>query len=111
MSRDNYQRGRDWHIHFMPARNLPRAGAMVVRRPRHLCGHPARHVARLYRVPGFRYSGCRPVNRWALADCHINYMGVFEEVDGIDRMKAFGLAFFTGTVFFILTTIFLTPKH
>jgi len=38
-------------------------------------------------------------------------MGVFEEVDGIDRMKAFGLAFFTGTVFFILTTIFLTPKH
>lgn len=38
-------------------------------------------------------------------------MRVFEEVDGIERMKAFGLAFTTGMIFFILSIMFLTPKR
>jgi hypothetical protein len=38
-------------------------------------------------------------------------MRVFEEVDGIERMKAFGLAFATGMIFFVLSMMLLTPKR
>ncbi len=38
-------------------------------------------------------------------------MRVFEEVDGIERMKAFALAFGIGLVFWIIALTFLTPKR
>lgn len=38
-------------------------------------------------------------------------MRVFEEVDKIERLKAFGLATATGVTFWVLSLILLTPKH
>ena len=43
---------------------------------------------------------------WSLAVL----MRVFEEVDGIERMKAFALAFGIGLVFWILALTFYTPR-
>ncbi len=38
-------------------------------------------------------------------------MRVFEEIDGIERMQAFGLAFGVGACFWILTFVLFAPKH
>jgi hypothetical protein len=48
----------------------------------------------------------RDTTLWSIAVL----MCVFEEVDGIRRMQAFGLAFGVGLVFWVLTFVLLAPR-
>src|SRR5713101_3104468 len=52
------------------------------------------------------YVGTIIAGLWSIAVL----MRVFEEVDGIERMKAYGLAFVVGLCFWALTFTFLVPK-